>query len=104
MNAFDIDKNTIIDNNIVYYNKEIYGGGAVYLGFIPNGTHVSIFGNYTNNKVFFPFINETLNGSEHGEGGAIKIDWVEGTVGIAGNFIGNKAPDGAAINVMVCVV
>jgi hypothetical protein len=93
----------VVHNNMVYRDIEIYGGGALYIGVNYFGSAIDIGGNFTNNKVMFVYKNDTFAGSEHGEGGAIKFDWVEGTPLIRGYFANNYAPDGAAIQVMVCV-
>lgn len=100
-------EDTLFENNLVYNYTEAYGGGTVYLGFVPEGTTAVLRGNWTGNKVMYPFKvigDNVTDGSEHGEGGAIKIDWLEGHANINGHFIGNSAPDGAAIQVMVCSI
>jgi hypothetical protein len=92
-----------VHNNMIFRDIDTYGGGALYIGVNYLGSVIDIDGNFTNNKVMFVFKNASFAGSEHGEGGAIKFDWVEGNPLIRGYFANNYAPDGAAINVMVCM-
>jgi hypothetical protein len=95
-------KGLVVQNNMIFRDVDVYGGGALYIGVNYLGSVIEINGNFTNNKVMFVFKNATFAGSEHGEGGAIKLDWVEGNPIIRGYFANNYAPDGAAIQIMVC--
>ncbi|KNC81805.1 hypothetical protein SARC_05890 [Sphaeroforma arctica JP610] len=89
-----IDDDCRFVNNMVGDRREVFGGGAFSMGYVSANSHVYIGGLWDRNAVVYPF----PFGSEHGEGGALFADWIDGHVYINGTFHDNLAADGGAIH------
>eukprot|EP01134_Creolimax_fragrantissima_P008458 CFRG8458T1 len=90
-----IGPNCTFSHNTVADRREVFGGGAISLGYIDEDSFVHIGGNFDHNAVIYPF----PFGSEHGEGGAIFGEYCAGSLVINGTFRDNFASDGGAIHI-----
>ncbi|KNC74547.1 hypothetical protein SARC_12911, partial [Sphaeroforma arctica JP610] len=90
-----IDGDSAFTYNTVADRREVFGGGAVSLGYIAEDAYVNITATFHNNAVVYPY----PFGSEHGEGGAIFAEYSTGHVYIGGEFKNNFAADGGAVHI-----
>eukprot|EP00121_Abeoforma_whisleri_P016313 Awhi_evm1s14974 len=93
--GLEVDERCIFDNLIMssHNPKRYAGGAAIVVIYLEKHSKLSIRGTFVDNSATYP------QASRHSSGGAIYLDYMEGTGEINGNFKRNSANQGGAIHI-----
>ncbi|KNC86064.1 hypothetical protein SARC_01787 [Sphaeroforma arctica JP610] len=91
----------IVDPDCVFINLTMSsndddryaGGAAIAVKYLPSKASIVIGGTFANNSAFY------REGSKHSGGGAIWMDWIEGSTIFTAQFLNNSANQGGAVMV-----